>query len=163
MMEEEQWEPIHGLPYEVSDLGRIRNADTGYVLSPISQGQYRQVWMSGPQGKVRRYVHHLVLEAFAGPGPDGFQCNHKNGCKDDNRFLNLEWVTPQENTEHACANGLMPVGEKRSTAKMTEEDVRCARVLSAHGYSGRRLARMYGVHHTTMCDAISGRTWRHVA
>ena len=33
------------------------------------------------------------------------QANHKNFNKEDNHYLNLEWVTLQENVDHAIAGG----------------------------------------------------------
>ena len=42
-------------------------------------------------------VHHAVLEAWVGPQPKGYECDHLNGNSLDNRVENLEWVTHQEN------------------------------------------------------------------
>ena len=42
-------------------------------------------------------VHHLVLEAFVGPRPEGHEARHLNGNCQDNRLKNLQWGTPEEN------------------------------------------------------------------
>ena len=42
-------------------------------------------------------VHHAVLEAWGFPRPKGYECDHINGNKADNRLVNLEWVTHDEN------------------------------------------------------------------
>ena len=42
-------------------------------------------------------VSHAVLEAWGFPRPKGYECDHINGNKTDNRLTNLEWVTPAEN------------------------------------------------------------------
>ena len=49
-------------------------------------------------GKSRHYrVHRLVWEAFRGPIPDGYEIDHINTVRDDNRLVNLRCVTPKEN------------------------------------------------------------------
>lgn len=60
-------------------------------------------------------MQRLVLEAFAGPAPTPeHEANHKNGRKDDNRPDNLEWVTRQENMDHAWQTGLCKPRPKKA-------------------------------------------------
>src|SRR5206468_8472319 len=54
----------------------------------------------------------------------------KTNCNVDN----LEWVTSSENQIHATMNGL-----QRPQSKLTADDVREIRKLSAKGYSQRKL------------------------
>ena len=44
-----------------------------------------------------RLGHHLVLEAFVGPQPDGMETRHLNNVRNDNRLSNLLWGTSSEN------------------------------------------------------------------
>jgi hypothetical protein len=53
------------------------------------------------------YVHRLVAEAFIGPIPEGFEVNHKDGCKTNANADNLEIVTARQNIQHAIRLGLM--------------------------------------------------------
>ena len=88
--------------YEVSNLGRVRNARTGLVLRPRKSAHgYRKVSLCY-QGKPKEcYIHILVATAFVEGWREGLQVNHKNGVKTDNRAENLEWVTASENQRHA--------------------------------------------------------------
>lgn len=52
------------------------------------------------------YVHRVVYEAFVGPIPKGYDINHENGIKTDNRVENLTAVSRSENQLHAYRNGL---------------------------------------------------------
>ena len=48
----------------------------------------------------RVLVHRLVWETFVGEIPSGYQIDHKNTIRDDNRLENLRCVTPKENANN---------------------------------------------------------------
>lgn len=88
--------------YEVSNLGRVRNARTGQVLRPTKDGSgYLKVILCYQGLQKTCNVHTLVATAFVEGWREGLQVNHKNGVKTDNRAENLEWVTSSENHQHA--------------------------------------------------------------
>jgi len=88
--------------YEVSNLGRVRNARTGLVLRPRKHNWgYQQVALFYKGQRKDCYIHDLVATAFVEGWREGLEVNHKNGVKTDNRAENLEWVSSSENHRHA--------------------------------------------------------------
>lgn len=120
----ENWIDIKGTDglYRVSDLGRIELM-RDVVIKPlfgdlyikesglISVGKhpagYNNYWLAGAKKIERRgMLYRLVAEHFI-LNPENKPCiNHKNGVKNDNRAVNLEWNTYSENSKHAIRTGL---------------------------------------------------------
>jgi hypothetical protein len=94
----EEWRPVPGfVGYEVSDQGRVRSllGREPLILRPYTRKTgYRHVVLHGKT----RFVHHLVLEAFVGPRPDGQECRHLDGQSGNNERGNLCWGTRAEQT-----------------------------------------------------------------
>lgn len=144
---QEQWRPITGGNYEISSHGRFRRSTPGrkteagklltltklkigyHVVQPVINGK-----------NVMKYIHHLVAEAFIGPRPDGFDINHRDGVKTNNRVDNLEYVTHAENMRHAADNGM--IGGKRV---IPDETIETMRSLRSRGLSYSQVARETGV------------------
>ena len=102
--------------YSVSSEGRIRNNETGMILTPIKMPKgYTKVNLHYGGERKGYQVHRLVAMAFI-PNPENKpQVNHKNGVKDDNRVTNLEWVTGEENLRHAYETGLQRHKDDRNS------------------------------------------------
>ena len=105
------WKPVLGYEnlYQVSDDGRINTRDRRGEWVPkalnTDRGGYRRVTLSKGGKKRSRLVHHLVLEAFVGPRPEGYECRHLNGDPTDNRPKNLIWGTSSENKRDIVQHG----------------------------------------------------------
>lgn len=96
----ENWKDIPDYEghYQASDLGRIRSYDRkhkGRIIKPwISKG-YEMVSLS-KNGKVRKFtVHRLVLKTFV--CDDKRMIDHINSVRSDNRLINLQYITNQQN------------------------------------------------------------------
>ena len=112
-MDIEQWRPIPGFEglYEASDRGRIRSLDRdkrrGRLLKQRPQlgRQYIIVMMCKDGAYQNQLVHRLVLKAFRGEPPSGFEACHNNGDAADNRLDNLRWDTRAGNSRDQVTHG----------------------------------------------------------
>lgn len=127
-------------------------------------GGYRNVSLSDrPRRCKSESVHRLVLLAFVGPPPAGYEACHINGDNADNRLANLRWATPLANHADKIRHGTTSLGETNPLAKLTAKTVREIRARAAAGESGVSLAHAFGVSPNTTSRVIRRITWRHVA
>lgn len=98
---------IYGEQYQVSNTGAVRNKITGHILKPHKDTKgYLRVSLSKGNVRVTVKVHRTVAIAFIENPNNLPQVNHKDGNKENNSVLNLEWVSNYENMQHAIKNGL---------------------------------------------------------
>lgn len=113
----EIWKDIEGCEgrYQVSSCGRIRNAQTLQIRKTQKKHGYVRINLTDNNGNDRNCsVHRLVASVFV-PNPENKpHVNHIDGVKDNNRAENLEWVTPEENFQHAIDNHLYEKGIERA-------------------------------------------------
>lgn len=109
------WEGI----YEVSNAGEVRSLDriveysngrkvtvTGKSLAPwADRSGHLNVRLYSGSSRKARGVHQLVMEAFLGAAPEGYEIRHLNGDPSDNRLSNLAYGTQSENNLDRVAHG----------------------------------------------------------
>jgi hypothetical protein len=168
----ENWKPIDGFDYEVSDLGRVRRVwrnDKKVIAFKITKDGYHHVclWRGGKPNW--RLAHRLAWETHIGDIPEGMQINHKNGDKSDNALPNLEVVTASENVKHRfrvlghAAPNNPSLGEKNGGAKLKAEQVLEIRETYARGgITQPKLAERYGVSLPLISLIIRRRVWGHI-
>jgi len=112
--------------YQVSTFGRIKSFYKNKIKirrPTLSTGGYLQVGLHKKGDSKTFDIHRLVAKAFL-PNPNNLmEINHKFGNKFDNYYKNLEWCTDSENKQHAVKTGLIKIGEERTEAKFTDEQV----------------------------------------
>lgn len=93
--------------YEIYSDGRIWSYKTNKFLKHQTRKDgYQQVVLYDNEGKPKMYrVHKVVYEAVTGnPIPEGLQINHIDENKANNRFENLNLMTPKENSNFGTRN-----------------------------------------------------------
>jgi hypothetical protein len=151
--------------YYVSDTGSIFSDRTGVLKELIPFKNYKgysYVSIRACGKTIKRAVHRLVAEMFIHNNNNKRLCvNHKDANKENNSYSNLEWCTYQENTNHALKYGLIHIGEKTHSSKLTEKNVlEIINLLELH--KDTEIGQMYGVHRRTISDIRHNKTWRHV-
>ncbi|TBR17487.1 MAG: HNH endonuclease [Chitinophagaceae bacterium] len=152
----------------MSELGNVRvevdrhNIKAGKHLrqTPDRDG-YLSVTLSadGKRQKSHR-VALLVLAGFTGPCPRGYESNHKNGRRNDNRHENLEYSTKAENVKHSIqALGRDYRGAKNPSARLSEDQVVSLRHRAASGESFTALGEAFDVSKTMARLIATGRAW----
>jgi len=108
-------------------------------------------------------AHRLIWTVSNGSIPIGFQINHINGNKKDNRLSNLEVVTPSQNIKHAFRTGLRTQrGSANNAARLTPEIIRTIRRRSDQGVMQRYIAAELGISQSCVSKIVRRVRWAHV-
>jgi hypothetical protein len=110
------WKAINGYDYEVSDAGEVRNSKTGRILKSSSNGYGYQRLSLCKDGKINHcYVHRLVAETFMDNPRNLNEVDHINNNRNDNRVINLQWVTRSQNLQNTSISKTNTSGVKGVT------------------------------------------------
>lgn len=127
---------------------------TGYGLFQLSK-----------DNKVKAYLaHRLIWTVLNGPIPEGYDINHLNGIRHDNRPGNLEVCTRSENIQHKFST----LGHKATTrpryakenhnCRITPEEVVQIKSAWESGETQVSIASRLGIHQTTVSDIVRGKS-----
>lgn len=116
------------------ETGRLRVDDRGRVwrgdrrADCKHEGGYLHVWLRHEGRNVCMKSHRLVYRVATGRIPEGLTINHKNGNKTDNRPMNLELATPQQQALHRVYTlgknqTLFQHGDRHRMSKLSNNDV----------------------------------------
>ena len=155
------WKEIPNYPkYKASNTGHIRSYcnKEPIILKPSKdRWGYYHLTVRNKDGGKPHFVHKLVLLAFVGPRPEGYECRHLDGNKENNRLDNLCWGHKFDNVRDQIAHG------KLVTNKLTEEQVLEIRHLCAtKKYTHSKLANTYNVSQSHIGRIANRTRWRHL-
>ena len=141
--------------YTITENGEVINNHTLRRVKAQPNGKgYLRVCTGGK----RRFVHRLVAEKYI-PNPENKpQVNHKDGNKLNNSIGNLEWVTNQQNRDHAVKNGLQIRGENCSWSKLSKKQVDFIR--NHPEITAIELSKVFGVSKSTIRDIRNFMSWK---
>lgn len=131
----EEWKDIiykdvkHGY-YQVSNWGRIRSmlTDPPTIMRFDESSGYPRVCLASDSSSkgLHCQIHRLVASHFVcGYSDDRKFVNHIDCDHNNCMWYNLEWVTIQENNQHAFDSGVSIVGyrgDRNAVAKISEKD-----------------------------------------
>jgi DNA-binding XRE family transcriptional regulator len=149
--------------YLVSDDGRVfsrhraGHAEYRELRQETLRWGYKRVTLATdkPPYSERVLVHVLVLEAFVGPCPEGYEARHLDGSRDNNNLRNLAWGTLSDNRIDALENNFGVTLDAEGVSKIKK-------LLKEKGKRQWQIAEMFGVTRQTITDINNGRTWSHV-
>ena len=165
---EEIWRPVKDYEdkYEVSNLGRVRNINTGHIIKgdPTKDG-YIRIKLYRNKKYESRMAHRMVADAFI-PLPDyenEYEVDHKDDDVQNNVVENLQWLTHAENLEKSFKRGHQTKPKK----PIAQFDLDWNLIAV---YEGKNDAfRKTGIRHTGECaigyrnyKTAGGYNWRYV-
>lgn len=100
----EEWKEIDGTNgnYYVSNLGRIKSYNNykALLLKPYITNGYQRVDIVIDGHRFSKLVHRLVAASFLeAPKTIDMVLHHKDGVKQNNKSVNLEWLTHKEHID----------------------------------------------------------------
>lgn len=136
-------------------------------LKPYRRGRYELLCLWKDSMSKTFYLHRIVAEHFLDSLPHcptcetPYEINHRDTNRHNNAASNLEYVTHQQNMEHAQPHARARMREK--IAILTTEKVgEIKRLLSDGILSQRQIATQFGVGNSAICNISKGRHWKEV-
>lgn len=176
----EIWKPVVGYEghYEVSDQGRVKSVTRqvphgrgtgtrkirGMPLNlMVDTGGYRSVGLSLLGFQPPKRVSSLVLEAFKGTRPKGYEASHLDGDKSNDSVDNLIWETHKANCGRRTEHCTEVKGSRNGNSKLTEVKVLKIRNLWAvRDFTMTQLAVRFKVSVATISRILNRKIWTHL-
>ena len=152
--------------YLISQDGQIINKLFNRELKghlSLSTG-YRYMTLRKDGKDVRQPLHRLLAMQFI-PNPDNKpMVNHKDGCKINNSLDNLEWVTNQENVQHAYDLGINPkMTDRWNNINPVQEIYNVCELLQEGIFNMKEISEMTGVSHASVKEIKYRKNWKDIS
>lgn len=174
----EVWRTIYvnGNPtkFSVSNFARIRDRKTGKIKEyDYNRGKYFSIDLKDGHNLIDTSLHRLVAYYFCeipkrlkdqGLSYDQLVVNHKNGIKSCDASFNLEWVTQQENMQHAFKTKLCSdiFGELSHLSKIKKQDVIKICKLIMDKKTNKEISEITGIGKKTIKHIRSQEDWKEI-
>ena len=157
-LDNEVWKRIKGHDmHEISNLGRIKSFKLRHpYLMKIKIKEYSSIIIDNTTYNIHRlvainFIDNLDLNKNI--------VNHINGDKNDNREVNLEWVTPSQNTKKYIDSDRNKTksGSDLNYSKINEKDA-----INIYNMEGRHIdiAKIYNISRQSVCGNKNRRNWK---
>lgn len=167
----EVWKPVKGYEgYEVSDKGSVRSyrwqgriiEDCHYLVRSLDTRGYEYVSLC-LKGKPKKFfVHRLVLEAFVGLRPEGYDCCHYDGNPLNNWLSNISWDTHAKNMRDRDRHGTHNKGSNHGMSKLNESIVREIKSDLEKGALTTELAKKHKISRSVISNIKNNKSWKHI-
>lgn len=152
--------------YLISEDGRVLNKQymrelkgyssltTGYIYITLRKG-----------GQTFKHPLHRLLALQFIPNPEGKpMVNHRDGCKLNNSLYNLEWVTNQENVQHAYDIGVnQKMADRWNNKNPVEKIFQTCELLEEGLLNMKEISELTGVSHATVKEIKYRKNWKDIS
>lgn len=157
--------------YKVYENGDVCSPNGKSISFCSNQKGYRMSKLKFSDGKWRTITHHnVVAQAWFGEKPDGYEVDHINNIRSDNRVANLRYLTRTDNRIKSYREGFRNVeGGRNANAKYTGSIESLCTLLDSENDSGdqilicSRVSRSTGVPVGVVRNVWNGKQWRSVS
>lgn len=123
----EEWKPTHDF-YLVSSFGRFKSLRDNIIMRQyMNEKGYLTIGLNDKIGRKKYKSHRVVAMAFIHNPERKPQINHDDFIKANNFFMNLEWATSKENSNHAQRGGRKAIAKPKKPTS-DERPGRCKKI-----------------------------------
>jgi hypothetical protein len=150
--------------YKFYENGDIESPNGRFIKPYLTPKGYHLVRIKLDGKWTCTLVHTIVAKAWLGEPLTGFEVDHKNNIRTDNRVSNLQYLTKSENNRKAYLSGNRDVsGFKNANCKVNPTQVYEVCELIEKGLTNQQCFTFTSVCKTTIGKIRSGKSFREIS